>query len=103
MGFTGRPSTEVDWLSMREAAKELGTGRTRLYNSFRELEIINDLNEPMTKYIENGFLKVHTKKVSASLYHRLRDWNVLLVSPNSLNYFRDLLPQMRFKKSQVYK
>ena len=101
MGFTGRPSTEGDWLNMSEAAKELGTGRTRLYNFFRELEIINDLNEPMPKYIENGFLKVHITKVPG--YDGLLDYNVLLVSPNSLNYFRDLLAQMRFKKSQVYK
>lgn len=46
-------------MTMQEAAKSLGTGRTRLYKILREEKIIlQNINAPYQRYIEAGYFKV---------------------------------------------
>ena len=92
MGFTGRPSTVGQWYNMREAAKILGTGRTRLYEKLRNLEIIDEDNNIIHFYLELNLFKVHVEQIPG--HHRMNNYNMILTSQKGLEFLSDLLDKI---------
>lgn len=56
--FHDRVTASEGVMTMEAAAKELGTGRNRLFRDLREKKILKSNNLPMQEYLDRGYFRV---------------------------------------------
>ena len=56
--FHDRVTASEGEMTMEAAAKELGTGRNRLFRDLREKKILKSNNLPMQEYLDRGYFRV---------------------------------------------
>ncbi len=75
--------------TMAQAAKVLGTGRTRLFSFLRNRKILQNNNIPYQRYIERGYFKVVEKPITMG--GKNRNYVQTVITPKGLDFVRTVL------------
>jgi phage antirepressor YoqD-like protein len=87
--------SEVNDISMAEAAQILGVGRNTLFKQLRALKVLSDRNLPRGDLIRAGLFRIeHRAYTKPSDRFRIQQhYGVTLVTEKGLNYLQELIDQ----------
>jgi anti-repressor protein len=82
--------TAKNLLSMNEVAKEVGTGRKRLFEFLRQKKILMSNNQPYQEYIDRGYFQVKIKTLTMG--DRTENYSQTYVTAKGLEYISNIIP-----------
>jgi phage antirepressor YoqD-like protein len=90
-------------LSIGDAAKSFGIGRTTLFKILRANEILNDYNVPYQPYLEAGYFEVKIAEICRNYTYHFKLHPMCLVTEKGLRYLHAFLSAKGYEVKNPFK